>query len=654
MDRTDTETMLALAEAYQRRGHRLQARRQVGVLLEQDPDHHRARELLILLYLTDRQMEAARAELDELTRRDPGPMIAARCTAMVRLMHDRDTEAYRAALLEAVDQHAPDADTWVAIGESYDDFQQEQAAEAFRHALALHPGHEDAVRGLIHADRRLLLFEEAVQRLRAKLPRRPNRHAWRHALIELYWIVQDYASALALSEAGAARTDVDASTTTRYRLQLLATLRLADRLDEATEHLEEWAAAETGDPDWTVRLASTYLALEQPAKAVALYEELFRSLPDDRQVLAGLLDALQEASQDDRACQFALDWFWQDPDSDLSLALLVSVLASAERVDQALELAHNRLLRTPDRERFQDVITALLNLAERHDEAVEWIESLLDEIHAAVRRAREPGAPLAPNANPKRPNPEPTVDRLHLRLGELRESLARALILDDEAREAERSLSDWLSQERDPRIRFGFLMSLAYCHQRLGKEREAENAQVRALAMQPDSVGLNNDVAYGWISLGIRLDQAEPMIRYALARAPREPAYLDTFGWLLYKKGAFAEAKKWLARAVGARTGGDPVIHDHLGDTCWRLGLADEARKHWNLAAELVREQTDEELVSHDERRVRAGIEAKIQQARSGGEPKVAPLKAPEPDIAESDDQQPATDPAPTPAGRME
>ena len=52
--------------------------------------------------------------------------------------------------------------------------------------------------------------------------------------------------------------------------------------------------------------------------------------------------------------------------------------------------------------------------------------------------------------------------------------------------------------------------------------------------LKPDDVRLNNDVAYGWIDQGVRLDEAEPMIRYAVRRAPQQGAYLDTYGWLLY------------------------------------------------------------------------------------------------------------------------
>ena len=120
------------------------------------------------------------------------------------------------------------------------------------------------------------------------------------------------------------------------------------------------------------------------------------------------------------------------------------------------------------------------------------------------------------------------------------------------------------------------------------------------------------------------------MIRYALWRSPRQGAYLDTYGWLLYKKGDFAEAKKWLLRASRTRAGGDPVVLDHLGDTCWRIGESEEALEHWTAAIEAAQARLREDaIISADERRVGNNTQGKIDGARAGRPPAVAPLAAP-------------------------
>jgi Tfp pilus assembly protein PilF len=175
-----------------------------------------------------------------------------------------------------------------------------------------------------------------------------------------------------------------------------------------------------------------------------------------------------------------------------------------------------------------------------------------------------------------------------------------------------------------------YLRLLAACLRQKGDEERATEFLHRALLIQPDDPLLNNDVSYAWIDAGSRLDEAEPMIRYALWRRPQEAAYLDTYGWLLYKKGAFAEARKWIQRAERLR-GHDPVVFDHLGDICWRLGEKDPAIAYWQQAKKVVaqRVQQNEELNSADERRVRDTVDGKIDDARSGRSPRVADVVQP-------------------------
>ena len=49
-----------------------------------------------------------------------------------------------------------------------------------------------------------------------------------------------------------------------------------------------------------------------------------------------------------------------------------------------------------------------------------------------------------------------------------------------------------------------------------------------------------------------RLDEAEEMLGRALAKNPASPAYLDSLGWVYFRKGDLARAVATLERAVGA------------------------------------------------------------------------------------------------------
>jgi Tfp pilus assembly protein PilF len=77
------------------------------------------------------------------------------------------------------------------------------------------------------------------------------------------------------------------------------------------------------------------------------------------------------------------------------------------------------------------------------------------------------------------------------------------------------------------------------------------------------------------------------LIRRALEKDPDNGAYLDSLGWAFYRLRRLDEARLYLERAV-ERTGGDAVVHEHLGDVYKDLRLNDLAREQYrrSLAAD--------------------------------------------------------------------
>ncbi len=636
LDRTDTESMLALAQLFRRSDRGLQAQRQLRVLLEKDPDHEAARELLALTYFKESKPDVAFQEIEELRRRSKSPTTVARCRILLEPGLRRDPAASREVLFEAMKAGKPDAATWIAVAESYDDNEPEQAHEAYVKALTIEPDNEEAAVGAARVAQRMLLFEEAAERLQALLRQRPNRHDWRLALLELYAVIQNHDGAIELAQAQEARADLPSARRKDYRRAMVDALQGADRAEEAFALLKTWADAEPDNPDWTIRLANEYLEAKEASKAVPLYERLLQADPKDKAIRRNLIASLVLAGRHDRAAQYVLESLDDDPESDQSLWMLATVLADAKRVDDALELARTRLLKTTSREDFQDFILETLNHAKRHDECIEMIETLMDEV-ITILRALPEGGRRRPVERPRdeqlvnRPNEPATLETLTDRLENLRARLGIQLIIAKRYRDAEQKLTTWLEVATDPLTRVRYLLNLAEAQRSQGNDQQAGANLERALVLQPMDVTLNNDIAYMWIDRGVRLPEAQKMIRYAVGRAPHQAAYLDTYGWLMYKKGEFAEAKKWLLRGNRGRNGEDPVIHDHLGDTCWRLGQSAEAIEHWTTAVRLSNERDEDRRIADDERRVRIVTPKKIEDASAGREPTVAPLAEPAP-----------------------
>ena len=104
----------------------------------------------------------------------------------------------------------------------------------------------------------------------------------------------------------------------------------------------------------------------------------------------------------------------------------------------------------------------------------------------------------------------------------------------------------------------------------------------------PDEAGPNNDLGYLYAEQGKNLEKAESMIRKALGQDPENAAYLDSMGWVLFKRGKFKEALDTMKKAVEQmaieRTAPDATILEHLGDIYFQLQQIDKAEDSWQQA----------------------------------------------------------------------
>jgi Tfp pilus assembly protein PilF len=111
------------------------------------------------------------------------------------------------------------------------------------------------------------------------------------------------------------------------------------------------------------------------------------------------------------------------------------------------------------------------------------------------------------------------------------------------------------------------------------------------LEKDPDDPGVNNDLGYLYADQGKNLEKAEAMIRKAVTEEPNQYAYLDSLGWVLFKRGKVKEAVVPLEKAAALPNGGaDATIVDHLGDVYFRLHDYAKAKGAWEKAAKILAE----------------------------------------------------------------
>ncbi|MGA2060160.1 MAG: tetratricopeptide repeat protein [Thermoguttaceae bacterium] len=143
------------------------------------------------------------------------------------------------------------------------------------------------------------------------------------------------------------------------------------------------------------------------------------------------------------------------------------------------------------------------------------------------------------------------------------------------------------------------------------KTSEAVEWLQQVLDEFPDDIGAMNDLGYLWADENRRLPQALKMIRKAVEAEPDNAAYRDSLGWALYRLGRWDEAVAELQKAAEKQP--DGVIFDHLGDACLKFHQPEKARDAWRRAAELLRQDNDQEKAKESEEKMRQ-IDHEIQK----------------------------------------
>jgi tetratricopeptide (TPR) repeat protein len=100
------------------------------------------------------------------------------------------------------------------------------------------------------------------------------------------------------------------------------------------------------------------------------------------------------------------------------------------------------------------------------------------------------------------------------------------------------------------------------------------------LKFAPDSPEALNYIGYSWVDRGIRLGEAEAMIKKALRIRPNDGSITDSLGWLYFKQHRLDDAIRVLKTAATLRPD-DPAIADHLGDAYKEAGMHKEALEQY-------------------------------------------------------------------------
>lgn len=141
-----------------------------------------------------------------------------------------------------------------------------------------------------------------------------------------------------------------------------------------------------------------------------------------------------------------------------------------------------------------------------------------------------------------------------------------------------------------------------------GDMPKAEEWLEEVLDEFPEDDGAMNDLGYLWADDGKHLERAHEMIQAAVAADPKNMAYRDSLGWVLFRLGKYPEAVAEL-QVAASMPDPDGVILDHLAEAQWHAGQKAEALESWKRALAAHEKASEPEKA--------AQIREKIKQAES-------------------------------------
>jgi tetratricopeptide (TPR) repeat protein len=125
-----------------------------------------------------------------------------------------------------------------------------------------------------------------------------------------------------------------------------------------------------------------------------------------------------------------------------------------------------------------------------------------------------------------------------------------------------------------------YYFELGALMEKSGNYKEAMENMRQAIELNPLHSNAHNFLGYMYALEGHDLDQALVHLKKALTTQPRNGYFLDSLGWIYFKKGESEKALTQIQKAL-IYTEPDPVLYDHLGDILFSLENYDEASGAW-------------------------------------------------------------------------
>ena len=512
--------------------------------------------------------------------------------------------------------HKADALTHFVEGMAFEENgEMDRALEAYRKVLNVDPGQSQLaarVAGLlIQQDD----FPQAIDVLKDAIKANPNNAEPYQQLAFIYvrYLKKtdqaiDYANrAIALNPADA------------EGYQRLVEIEVAAGQEKkALEVLDRAAKVRSNDPAFWMRLGKLYMAIlfksdsqpkpEELKRTNEIFKKAANHAGDDPAILKDVADYYAASQQLKEAIPLYLRVLELQPEDANAREKLATGFILTNQRGKAVEMLEQIIKEHPEKYQPYDLLAQVLD-----DEARSLLRTnRLEEAKAKFAKVAanyEQSLLINPN------HPSTYLHLAELLLGPLRDA-DRAVNLLTEARRRfpgapeivyylaiaqreakqsqqavatfEEALHEAQLDQDDDVINAKFYFNYGAAAEQAGLYDKAADLLRKSIALDPaNAAEACNYIGYMWADHNMNLDEAEAMIKRALESEPNNASYLDSLGWVEFRKGKFDQALSDLLRAAKAVERDDPVVFEHIGDTYLKLNRTAEALEAWRKALAL-------------------------------------------------------------------
>jgi tetratricopeptide (TPR) repeat protein len=429
--------------------------------------------------------------------------------------------------------------------------------------------------------------QEAISIYQKILEKNPNDLDYYYQLASLYLSAGRYRDALGMCD----RIEEKAGVNEDVSIQKEKIYILLNEPEKAEKELINLANSKPGETKYLSILAEYYMSNNKPAKALETYKKVLEADPSDPYIHMSLADYYRKNGDKGKAFE-ELKLGFANPtlDIDTKVNILLSFYSVnqlyAELKDQAFELAKILVKVHPNDPKSHSIYGDLLSQDNRNADAREefltvikldsskyvvWQEVMrldvqLEKYDHLVELSKQ-----AMELFPEQPLPFLFSGMANYQLKKYDAAVIsfkrgiNLVVKNDEL------LAD-------------FYMYLGDTYHALKKPEESDKAYDKSLDLKYDNAYVLNNYAYYLSVRNVNLHKAEIMSKRSIALDSANASFQDTYGWVLYRLGRFAEAKTWVGKALQEKGGSSSEVMEHYGDILFRLGDAVKALEYWEKA----------------------------------------------------------------------